>query len=45
MRRKDEKASQFIKRQRTYRHSDAGSSSQLANVVFKYEEDEEDEEE
>ncbi|KAH0836770.1 hypothetical protein J3R83DRAFT_8518 [Lanmaoa asiatica] len=42
MRRKGEQASQFIKRQRTHRYSDVGSSSQLLGVVFKGE-DEEDE--
>lgn len=42
MRRKDESASQLVKRQRTQRYSDVGSSSQLLEVVFKGE-DEEDE--
>ncbi|KAF8553558.1 hypothetical protein OG21DRAFT_1509999 [Imleria badia] len=41
MRRKDEPASQLVKRQRTHRHSDVGSSSQLLTVVFKGEEEEE----
>lgn len=42
MRRKDEPPPQIIKRQRTHRHSNTGSSSQVLGVVFKGE-DEEDE--
>lgn len=39
-RRKDDPASQIVKRQRTLRHSDVGSSSQL-RVVFKGEDEDE----
>ncbi|KAF8141482.1 hypothetical protein EV363DRAFT_1204240 [Boletus edulis] len=39
MRRKDEPAPQIVKRQRTHRYSDVGSSSQLLEVVFASDED------
>lgn len=39
MRRKDEQASQFVKRQRTHRYSDVGSSSQLLEDDFKGEDE------
>ena len=43
MRRKYEPASQFVKRQRTLRHSDVGSSTQL-DVDFEGEDEDEDDE-